>query len=120
MIVCIHPPQSTKKLKRVYIQVRLYIQKCTYKWGSVHTMKKRITIRLDEDILKWFRDKGSNYQTLINDYLRGAMSQKNSVGQQEERVIRTVDDVFKRVNATAGFTQSEDEFFKPMPKSGKK
>ena len=26
----------------------------------------------------------------------------------------------KKINATAGFTQSEDEFFKPMPKKGKK
>jgi hypothetical protein len=37
--------------------------------------KTRITIRLDEDILAWFRTQvdeagGGNYQTLINDALR--------------------------------------------------
>ncbi len=37
--------------------------------------KTRITIRLDEDILAWFRKQvnaagGGNYQTLINDALR--------------------------------------------------
>ena len=37
--------------------------------------KTRITIRLDDDILNWFRDQvhkagGGNYQTLMNDALR--------------------------------------------------
>jgi uncharacterized protein (DUF4415 family) len=36
--------------------------------------KTRITIRLDEDVIAWFRDQvdeagGGNYQTLINDAL---------------------------------------------------
>jgi uncharacterized protein (DUF4415 family) len=38
--------------------------------------KERITIRLDADILSWFRNQvkgGGNYQTLINDTLRAAM-----------------------------------------------
>ena len=38
--------------------------------------KTRITIRLDDDILEWFRARvheagGGNYQTLINQALRG-------------------------------------------------
>ena len=37
--------------------------------------KTRITIRIDDEILDWFREKvsdagGGNYQTLINDALR--------------------------------------------------
>jgi uncharacterized protein (DUF4415 family) len=37
--------------------------------------KTRITIRIDSDVLNWFRDEvnksgGGNYQTLINDALR--------------------------------------------------
>lgn len=37
--------------------------------------KTRITIRLDDDVLTWFRDRvnqqgGGNYQTLINNALR--------------------------------------------------
>lgn len=43
--------------------------------------KTRITIRIDDDILQWFRDQveqagGGNYQTLMNvalrEYIRGA------------------------------------------------
>lgn len=39
--------------------------------------KERITLRLDADVLAWFRQRvkgGSNYQTLINDTLRAAMN----------------------------------------------
>ena len=39
--------------------------------------KERITIRLDADVLAWFRAQvkgGGNYQTLINDTLRAAMN----------------------------------------------
>lgn len=42
---------------------------------SVPKGKTRITIRLDDDVLEWFREQvdhagGGNYQTLINDALR--------------------------------------------------
>ncbi len=42
--------------------------------------KTRITIRLDNEILDWFREQvnqagGGNYQTLINDALRQYMEQ---------------------------------------------
>lgn len=42
---------------------------------SVSKGKTRITIRLDNDTLNWFREQvdqagGGNYQTLINDALR--------------------------------------------------
>lgn len=44
--------------------------------------KTRITIRLDDDILAWFREQvhlsgGGNYQTLINDALRQNMKQQH-------------------------------------------
>jgi len=52
--------------------------------------KTRITIRVDDDILEWFRARvneagGGNYQTLINDALRSVI-----VGQQEplETLVR--------------------------------
>ena len=43
--------------------------------------KTRITIRLDDDILAWFRDRvnqqgGGNYQTLINNALRQHIAAK--------------------------------------------
>jgi uncharacterized protein (DUF4415 family) len=47
----------------------------------VPSRKTRITIRLDEDVLDWFRAQvnaagGGNYQTLINDALREYMAQR--------------------------------------------
>lgn len=33
--------------------------------------KEQITLRLDRDMLTWFRAKGKGYQTLINAVLRG-------------------------------------------------
>jgi uncharacterized protein (DUF4415 family) len=43
--------------------------------------KERITIRLDADVLAWFRHRvkgGGNYQTLINDTLRAAIDADNA------------------------------------------
>lgn len=75
--------------------VQMYIHRMSYKWDmekvmrreydftrakrgpvvSVPKRKKRITIRLDEDVLEWFLEQvdragGGNYQSLINDALR--------------------------------------------------
>ena len=33
-------------------------------------VKKQITLRLDADVLAWFRARGSRYQTRINEALR--------------------------------------------------
>lgn len=54
--------------------------------------KTRITIRLDDDVLAWFRDVvtrsgGGNYQTLINDALREYIQQRQ---EPLEKVIRRV------------------------------
>jgi len=35
--------------------------------------KQQITIRLDDDVLKWFRAQGEGYQTRINALLRAYM-----------------------------------------------
>jgi len=35
--------------------------------------KQQITIRLDEDVLQWFRAQGEGYQTRINSLLRAYM-----------------------------------------------
>ncbi len=55
--------------------------------------KTRITIRLDDDILEWFRNQvhalgGGNYQTLINKALREYM--QNSQESLEEILRRVV------------------------------
>ena len=56
--------------------------------------KTRITIRIDEDILEWFRQQvhnagGGNYQTLINIALRDYMNSKREPLEETLRhVIR--------------------------------
>ncbi|MDX1998076.1 MAG: BrnA antitoxin family protein [Thermoanaerobaculia bacterium] len=54
--------------------------------------KKRITIRLDEDLLSWFRDQvhragGGSYQTLINAALR----------EHRRRSTEALEDTLRRV-----------------------
>jgi uncharacterized protein (DUF4415 family) len=36
-------------------------------------VKKPVTIRLDEDVLDWFKQQGKGYQTKINKLLRSYM-----------------------------------------------
>ena len=56
--------------------------------------KTRITIRIDDDILDWFRSQvedagGGNYQTLINDALRDyIMNQQEPIEVILRRVVR--------------------------------
>ena len=55
--------------------------------------KTRITIRLDNDVLEWFRAQtheagGGNYQTLINEALREYMD--HGVGDLEDTLRRVV------------------------------
>jgi hypothetical protein len=54
--------------------------------------KTRITIRIDEDVLEWFRDQidkagGGNYQTLMNAVLREYMHRER---EPLELVLRRV------------------------------
>ncbi len=59
---------------------------------KVPPAKTRVTIRLDDDVLDWFRQQvddagGGNYQTLINEALRVFMRQKQ---EPLETVLRRV------------------------------
>ena len=64
--------------------------------------KTRITIRLDDDVLDWFRAQvhaagGGNYQSLINDALRSFMTcQKEPLEAVVRRVVREELRVAKR------------------------
>lgn len=54
--------------------------------------KVRITIRLDRDIVDWFRSKveeqgGGNYQSMLNDALRSYIERQD---QPMEEVVRRV------------------------------
>jgi uncharacterized protein (DUF4415 family) len=56
--------------------------------------KTRITIRLDDDLLEWFRDQvhsagRGNYQTLVNDALRSfVQDRKKPIEAVLRRVVR--------------------------------
>ena len=56
--------------------------------------KTRITIRIDSDVLDWFRKQvdaagGGNYQTLMNQVLRTHIEQReNGLEEMLRRVIR--------------------------------
>jgi uncharacterized protein (DUF4415 family) len=56
--------------------------------------KTRVTIRLDDDILEWFRDQvdkagGGNYQSLVNKALRDFMDRtREPLESTLRRVIR--------------------------------
>ncbi|WP_252179525.1 BrnA antitoxin family protein [Endozoicomonas sp. 4G] len=41
-------------------------------------VKKPITIRLDSDVLEWFKSQGQGYQTRINNLLRQYMEAQQS------------------------------------------
>jgi len=40
--------------------------------------KRQVTIRLDDDVLEWFRAQGEEYQTRINSLLRAYMEAHQS------------------------------------------
>lgn len=54
--------------------------------------KTRITIRIDDEVLNWFRDRvnragGGNYQTMMNDALREYI-ERHSLEDLLRRVVR--------------------------------
>jgi predicted DNA binding CopG/RHH family protein len=64
--------------------------------------KEKITIRLDREILDWFRDRvdaagGGNYQTLINAALRDHIDGKSPT--LEAMLRRVVREELKKINA---------------------
>ena len=57
----------------------------------IKTNKERISIRLDPDIIQWFRERvkgGGNYQTLINEALREHIERQS--GADLETTLRRV------------------------------
>ncbi|MDX2211824.1 MAG: BrnA antitoxin family protein [Oculatellaceae cyanobacterium bins.114] len=62
--------------------------------------KTRITIRLDDEVLEWFREQvhsagGGNYQTMINEALRQHIQQSRE--PLEETLRRVVREELERI-----------------------
>jgi uncharacterized protein (DUF4415 family) len=67
--------------------------------------KTRITIRIDTDVLDWFREEvnrsgGGNYQTLINDALRQHVEAKHE--HLEETLRRVLREELGRMRGPRG------------------
>lgn len=46
-----------------------------------HGTKKPITIRIDQDVIAWFKSRGGRYQVLMNKVLRSYMENLDKHGQ---------------------------------------
>jgi uncharacterized protein (DUF4415 family) len=49
---------------------------------TIHGVKQIVTIRLDVDMLEWFKSAGPGYQTRINQVLREYMDEQRAAGTQ--------------------------------------
>lgn len=58
-------PKDSKKPGTENVDLELY-----------RPLKKPITVRIDADVLAWFKKEGSRYQTRINSALRKVMEQE--------------------------------------------
>ena len=91
-------------------------------------MKKRITIRIDEDIIGWFRSKGKGYQTLINDALRNYVNadfDKTMMGREIRILSKTKvrQDTIPKLKEQMAAMQDDQAWrsqVRSMPKKGKK
>jgi len=45
-------------------------------WGLLSSVKKPITVRIDADVLAWFKKDGRKYQSRINAALRKVMERE--------------------------------------------
>ena len=99
-------------------------------------MKRRITIRIDEDVLEWFKSQGKGYQSAMNDVLRdyynGKLEVKNAVSKirkawKKDEVIPKnfiptvmVQDRYTDGSYARSVSEVPDPFFRPNLKQGKK
>ncbi len=51
---------------------------------TINGVKQIVTIRLDVDMLDWFKSAGPGYQTRINQVLREYMDAQRAAGSQEK------------------------------------
>jgi uncharacterized protein (DUF4415 family) len=88
------PTPSSASLESVYSCTRAGRVGSAQSDTSRAAIVSRITIRLDDDVIDWFRDQvekagGGNYQSLINDALRDHMGRsREPLETRLRRVIR--------------------------------
>jgi len=83
-------------------------------------MKKQITLRIDEDVLEWFKSGGEWYQTRMNYALRNWMNGMTEVDNSVPKipdVIKSADTIYKMVKYPDA--EHQTSYFRPMPKTAK-
>ena len=50
--------------------------------------KRQLTLRLDSDVIEWFKKQGSGYQTKMNALLRAYMKEHDKAGSRTRAVTR--------------------------------
>ena len=76
-------------------------------------MKKQITLRIDEDVLAWFKSQGKGYQSKINDVLRNWMNGMTEVDNSVPKIPE-----HEEIKPPP-IAHAQTNFFRPMPKKGK-
>ena len=51
--------------------------------AGIPAPKEHINIRVDHDVLQWFKSRGKGYQTLMNDVLRAFVQARQQSGHPE-------------------------------------
>jgi len=90
-------------------------------------MKKQITLRIDEDILEWFKSGGEGYQTRMNDALRSYMDYEGGKGALNDVDLMVADDPITTTwhpmatgrDLISREAAEPDQFFRPMLKNPK-
>ena len=66
--------------------------------GESHRLRKRsVTLRLDQDVVEFFRSQGTGYQTRINRVLRESIKSRQSVRDELKRAANLIERLADRV-----------------------
>lgn len=67
-------PSSKQKAKRLNVPLSVALE-------YYRPLKKPVTLRLDADVIAWFKKDGRRYQTRINQALRKVMEREMGTGK---------------------------------------
>jgi len=79
-------------------------------------MKKQITLRIDEDVLAWFKSQGKGYQGKMNDALRNWM---RGITEVDCAIPTVTHPIATKIPKSVTTATPPDNFFRPMLKTGK-
>ena len=78
-------------------------------------MKKQITLRIDEEVLDWFKSQGKGYQSRINDVLRDYVDGWADIVELGKSIESGPVEMIAFTHG-GDIDFNGENFFKPMPK----